>query len=94
VYVLALVTQIDGIGADAFNSNDRMINAFKDTVAALLDGVETDDVYDVKAVARTRRHLLETKVSNVHYKVRSKTRTSANRKLPLSLFVLGLHLCV
>jgi len=57
LYVLSLKTELTGVDPDDFNKNTNMIQAFKDTVAKLLDDVSPEDVYDVVAKSASRRSL-------------------------------------
>jgi hypothetical protein len=57
VYVLSLETEITGIAPEEFNSNTKMIEAFKSTVAKLLDGVSAENVFNVVAKSANRRLL-------------------------------------
>jgi hypothetical protein len=55
VFVMELETSLEGVEPDAFNTNPDMVKSFKSTVARLLVGVETDDIYDVVARVRNFR---------------------------------------
>ena len=77
---IKLTTTITGIAPDDFNTNILLISAFKTTVATLLDGVNEQDVYNVKAYSsdrRRRRLLLPT--STVDYNVRTKSKADAEK---------------
>ena len=44
LYVLSLKTELKGVDPDDFNKNTNMVQAFKNTVAKLLDNVSPEDV--------------------------------------------------
>merc|ERR1712166_1124063 len=81
VFVLSLETKLTGVEPSSFNSNVKMITAFKATVANLLDGINVADVYDVFATAfgsdnGERRRLASASVS---YKVKAKSIDAATQ---------------
>jgi hypothetical protein len=59
VFVLEFETTLAGVEPEEFNTNVKMIEAFKATIAQMLVGVDLKDIYDVVAIApQTRMRLL------------------------------------
>ena len=84
VFVLSLETALASVKPSKFNSDAKMIQAFKSTVAQLFDGVGVADVYDVFARTvgggtddgkRRRRRLADAFVS---YKVKTNSKRQAH----------------
>jgi len=80
VFVLEFETTLAGVEPEEFNTNVKMIEAFKATIAQMLVGVDLKDIYDVVAIApKTRMRLLAANEAAISYKVKAKSKAQATQ---------------
>merc|ERR1719199_1217120 len=82
LWVMKFKTTLSGVEPEEFNTNPKMIRAFKATIVQMLVDVDLNDIYDVEAVApnnHMRRRLLAANEATVSYKVRATSKAQATQ---------------